>query len=55
MFHVKIAPDVFTEPDKYIYSTETLRDVQNIQQFFNDISSRDEYKGKSDFPCFKGA
>jgi len=42
---VKIAPAAFNDSDKYIYSTETLIDVQDIQEFFNDHISQAKYKG----------
>ena len=45
IFDFQIAPAAFNDPDKYIYSTETLIDVQDIQEFFNDHISQAKYKG----------
>jgi len=44
---VKIAPVAFNDSDEYVYRTETLEDVQDIQRFFNDNTSQAQYKGFS--------
>lgn len=41
----QIEPVAFNDSDEYIYSTETLTDLQDIQKFFNDHSSQAKYKG----------
>ncbi|KAL9972842.1 hypothetical protein ACROYT_G019223 [Oculina patagonica] len=45
---VKIAPVAFNDSDEYIYVTETLKDVQDIQLFFNDNTFKAQYKGLSE-------
>ena len=45
MFEFQIAPVSFNDSDEYVYRTETLEDVQDIQRFFNDNTSQARYKG----------
>lgn len=45
MFEFQIAPVAFNDSDEYVYRTETLEDVQDIQWFFNDNTSQARYKG----------
>lgn len=45
MFEFQIAPVAFNDSDEYVYRTETLEDVQDIQRFFNDNTSQARYKG----------
>lgn len=45
---IKIAPDAFNESDEFIYTTETIKDVQNIQRFFNENGPQAYFKGLSE-------
>ena len=44
-FNFQIAPVTFNDSDEYIHTTETIRDVQEIQRFFNENASQAHFKG----------
>ena len=46
----QIAPVAFNDSDEFVYRTETLEDVQDIQRFFNDNTSQAQYKGLALLP-----
>jgi len=49
-FEFQIAPVAFNDSDEYVYRTETVEDVQDIQRFFNDNTSQAQYKGLALLP-----
>lgn len=44
-FEFQIAPVAFNDSEEYVYKTETLEDLQEIQRFFNDNTTQAQNKG----------